>query len=182
MADSNERKVLFEGKYIRLVSEKTWEYAERINCRGIVFVIAVTDDQKLVLCEQYRVPLARSIIEIPAGLVGDESCMENETCEEAAKRELLEETGFEAGEVRFIAQGPGAAGSSSAILKFYRASKLKKIGKGGGDEMENITVHEAPLDDMDNWLMKMETKGLMIDPKVFTALYLIKSSFVSKSL
>lgn len=176
-----EKKILFEGKYIRLISHNTWEYAERINCRGIVFIIAVTEDRRLVLCEQYRVPLARAIIEIPAGLVGDHGGMAEESCEDAAKRELFEETGYAASRVDFIMEGPGASGSSSAVLKFYRASGLKKEGKGGGDEMENIIVHEVPVDQADEWLMAMEKKGKMIDPKVFTALYLIGSNFRSHS-
>lgn len=176
----DEKKILFEGKYIRLVSDNAWEYAERINCRGIVFIIAVTEDRKLVLCEQYRVPLGRTIIEIPAGLVGDQGSMEDESCEDAAKRELFEETGYEAKTMSFIMEGPGAAGSSSAILKFYRAGGLKKAGKGGGDEMENIIVHEAPLDGADAWLMDMEKQGKMIDPKVFTALYLVRSKYGEK--
>ncbi|HTL48684.1 MAG TPA: NUDIX hydrolase [Verrucomicrobiae bacterium] len=171
-----ERKVLYEGQYIRFVAKGTWEYAERINCSGIVFIAAVTDDDKIILCEQFRVPVDRHVIEIPAGLVNDGVAKHEETLEEAAKRELLEETGYEAQKMVRMIEGPAAAGSSSAMIVFFRALGLKKVASGGGDETENIVVHEVPLKGIDTWLQTMEEKGKAIDPKVFTVLYLVRST------
>jgi ADP-ribose pyrophosphatase len=114
----SEVKILYEGKYMRLVSQSTWEYAERINCAGVVFIIAVTEDEKIVLCEQHRVPVNNDVIEIPAGLVRDTAASQEESFEDAAKRELLEETGYEAQEVVLLFDGPAAVGSSSAIVHF----------------------------------------------------------------
>src|SRR5690606_39395108 len=68
-----------------------------------------------------------------------------------------------------------AAGSSSSMVMFFHAKGLKKIASGGGDETENITVHEVPLDGIDDWLKKAEGQGLLVDPKVYTALYFVRS-------
>lgn len=168
-------KVLYEGKYLRLLCHENWEYAERKDCSGIVFILAVTPDRKIVLCEQYRVPLGQTIMEIPAGLVEDKTEFANETFEEAARRELFEETGYEAGKMMLLFKGPTAPGSSSAVVHFYFTNEIRKVGPGGGDETENITVHEVPLKTADKWLQEMEGLGKMIDPKVFAALYLIQS-------
>lgn len=175
-----EIKILYEGKFMRLVSQNTWEYAERINCAGVVFIIAVTDDRKIVLCEQYRVPLSKDVIEIPAGLVRDTPESQDESFAEAAKRELLEETGFEAEEVVLLFEGPAAVGSSSAMIHFYQAKKIKKVATGGGDETENIKVHEIPLSEVDTWLLEQQKTGKLVDPKIFTALYFLQSETFGK--
>lgn len=172
---SEKPKILFEGKYIRLVSFKNWEYAERKDCTGVVVIVAVTEDRKIVLCEQFRIPVGQTIIEIPAGLVEDQPEFANESLEQAASRELFEETGYEAGSMKLLFKGPAAPGSSSAIIHFYRAIDIRKTGPGGGDETENIVVHEVPLETADKWLQQMEAKGKLIDPKVFSALHLVQS-------
>lgn len=177
---NDEKRVLYEGRYIRLVAKDSWEFAERINCSGVVFIAALTDDRKIVLCEQYRVPVERNVIEIPAGLVNDPGAPDDETFEDAAMRELLEETGYQAAYVKKMMDGPAAAGSSSAMIVFYRAYGLKKVASGGGDETENIIVHEVPLDGIDRWLLEMETRGKVIDPKVFTVLYILQSKVFTK--
>ena len=180
MMDQNKIKILYEGKYIRMVSCDTWEYAERVNCSGVVFIIAVTEDEKIVLCEQYRVPVQKHVIEIPAGLVNDGCLTQEETFEEAAKRELLEVTGYEAGKVVFMTNGPAAPGSSSALIRFYRAEGIKKVSSGGGDATENIKVHEVPLTGIEAWLQQKEREGKLVDPKIYAALYLIQSAYFVK--
>ncbi|MBU3759970.1 MAG: NUDIX hydrolase [Candidatus Omnitrophica bacterium] len=168
-------EVLYEGKYLRFMRRGSWEYAERKDCTGVVFIVAMTAERKIVLCEQYRVPVGRTIIEIPAGLVEDKAEFENETMETAARRELLEETGYEAETMTLLFQGPAAPGSSSAIIHFYLAGGIRKKGPGGGDETENIRVHEVALENADTWLRGMEAAGHLIDPKVFSALHLLQS-------
>lgn len=173
---SENYEVLYQGKYLRLVNKNGWEYAERIHCKGVVFILAVTDDDKIVLCEQYRVPVGNSVIEIPAGLVSDTEATADESYEEAAIRELLEETGYQAESMSLIMEGPAAVGSSSAMIHFYRAEGIKKVASGGGDETENIIVHEVPLKEIDAWLKKKQAEKKYIEPKIFTALYFLNNS------
>jgi len=172
---TEKSKILYEGKYIRLMSRDTWEYAERMNCSGVVFIMAVTEDNRAILCEQYRAPVQKSVIEVPAGLVNDVPGEKEESLEEAAKRELLEETGYQAERMVLMLEGPAAAGSSSVLIHFYRAEGLKKIASGGGDETENITVHEVPLKDFDFWLRRMQSQGKLIDPRVLSVPHLVHS-------
>lgn len=168
-------EILYEGKYLRFMRRGNWEYAERKDCTGVVFIVAMTEEQKIVLCEQYRIPVGKTIIEIPAGLVEDKAEFANESLETAARRELHEETGYEAQTMTPLFQGPAAPGSSSAIIHFYLAGGIRKTGPGGGDETENIIVHEVPLESADKWLRQMESDGRLIDPKVFSALHLLQS-------
>src|SRR5690348_10951568 len=98
----NERRVLAEGKHLRLVQEGRWEYADRPKAKGAVVLVAITDERQLLLTEQFRVPVGRRVIELPAGLVGDVEGQEAEELEAAARRELLEETGYQAGEMRLM--------------------------------------------------------------------------------
>ena len=62
----------------------------------MVAIIAVTDEDKLLLVEQHRPPVNQTVLELPAGLVGDLSDHPMEDLEQAAQRELLEETGYRA--------------------------------------------------------------------------------------
>lgn len=172
---SDPAEVLYEGKYLRFMRRGNWEYAERKDCTGVVFIVALTKDKKIVLCEQFRVPVGKTIIEIPAGLVEDKTEFANETLEMAARRELHEETGYEAETMEPLFQGPAAPGSSSAIIHFYIAGNIRKTGPGGGDDTENIVVHEVPLENADKWLQQMEEAGRLVDPKVFSALHLLQS-------
>ena len=94
-----------EGKRVRLVRRGDWEYVTRKKSSGIVAIVAVTDDRKLVLVEQFRPPVAKSVIELPAGLAGDAAGHEQEDLTDAARRELLEETGYEADSMEFLAEG-----------------------------------------------------------------------------
>ncbi len=164
-----------EGKYIRMISEGTWEYVERVHSDEAVVIVATTKEQKAILIEQYRVPLKNWIIEWPAGLLKDPGSPAGETPEEAAKRELLEETGYEAGAVEFIFKGPPTPGLSSEIAVFYRAKDVQKMTSGGGIEGEKIVVHAVDLTQIDSWLTQMQEKGCQVDPKVYAGLYFLKS-------
>src|SRR5215217_8780485 len=103
-------ETLAEGKFIQLVRQGTWEYATRKGVSGIVGIVAVTDDGKLVLVEQDRPPVGKRVIELPAGLAGDAAGKEKEDLAEAARRELLEETGYEADNWAQVAEGAASAG------------------------------------------------------------------------
>ena len=172
-------RVLGEGKYLRLIDRDGWEYVERHSVRGIVAIIAITDDRRLVLVEQHRAALDAHVIELPAGLVGDLAGAEEEDLVVAAYRELLEETGYRARYMEFLFHGPLASGLSSSLITFFRARGLQKLHAGGGDENEAIVVHEVLLDDADIWLAAQRTRGRFVDPRLYVALHLAARDGIS---
>ena|SRR3990167_8377897 len=165
---------LYKGKYLRLIKEGDWEYVERVNSKGVAIIIPVTEDEKIILIEQYRVPFKKNVIEFAAGLIGDTQNCSKETIEEGAHRELLEETGYQAKKMIPLISGPPTSGLASEITTFFKATELKKITKGGGDDTESIQVHKIPLKKVDRWLLKKEKEGKLIDPKIYAGLYFLK--------
>ena len=145
---------------------------QRNNCTGIVLIVALNPEGRLILNEQYRVPVGKAVIEFPAGLVNDEG--QSETPAEAARRELLEETGYQASKMVELIHGPVSSGSSSDMIFIYQAMGLKKRGRGGGDSNESIKVHEVALDQVPRWLKKMQAAGRLVDPKVYAGIYLLE--------
>ncbi len=171
---SGEIVVLKEGRFMKLLSKDGWEFVSRTNCTGIVIILALTDEKKVLFVEQYRLPVNKLVIEFPAGLVNDRNLKRKENILTAAKRELFEETGYRAAKMVKVIDGPGSGGSSADIVTIARAFGLKKKGKGGGDATEAITVHEVPLDKVDTWLAQKKKAGVLVDPKVYAGLYFLK--------
>ena len=101
MNTSHERRLLAEGKYLRLVAQSGWEWVERVNASGAAVIAAVTGDERLVLVEQYRIPMQCRVLDLPAGLVGDDPAAAGEAMIDAARRELFEETGYEGTRLAF---------------------------------------------------------------------------------
>src|SRR6266853_5023528 len=99
---------LYAGKFLTLVKEGRWEYVDRIGATGAAIVVAVTNEQKLLLVEQYRIPVHARTIELPAGIIGDEPGGRDECHAAAAKRELLEETGYAAERIETLTTGPAS--------------------------------------------------------------------------
>jgi len=161
---------LHKGKHLNLVRRGNWEFAQRSNISGIVGIVAVTDDGKLILVEQYRPPVDKRVIELPAGIAGDLEEAKGESLADAARRELIEETGYAAVEMKQIAHGPMSAGLSDEIITMFLATGLTKQTDGGGDASEDIVVHLVPLDDIDAWLASQEQQGKLIDVKIFSGL------------
>ncbi len=167
------QETLGEGRFLRLLRRDGWEWVERTGSRGVVAIMALTPAGRLLLIEQHRPPLGVEVIELPAGLVGDLPDNRDEAFEDAAGRELLEETGYAAGWIRCRTQGPISAGMSSEVIHFVEARELRKVGPGGGDETEQIEVHEVDLDCAGAWCEEKIRAGAMVDPKVFAALYFL---------
>lgn len=166
-------EVLSSGRYIRLVREGTWEWAERTNASGVVVVLATTPSDGLLFVEQHRIPVGGRVIELPAGLAGDVAGEEDEALERAAARELEEETGWRPSRVERLTGGPVSAGMTSEILTFFRATGLVRISDGGGDPSEEIVVHEVPVSRAHDWLAERAAAGVMADPKVYAGLYFL---------
>ncbi len=168
-----ETQTLCNGTWLRLKKRGRWEYAERTNPGGGVMIVAVTPEDRILFVEQYRPAIECMTIEMPAGLVGDVAASADESAVEAAYRELIEETGWRAGRIAFLMAGPTSAGMSNEILAFVRAYDLEKVHEGGGDETEDILVHEIPRREAATWLVDRIRAGYSIDPKMFAGLYLL---------
>ncbi|PTX96106.1 NUDIX hydrolase [Spartobacteria bacterium LR76] len=159
----------YEGKYLRIKRSNGWEFVQRTKVTGVVAMLAITDENKVLLIEQFRPPLGKTVVEIPAGLAGDIS--EGEPLVEAARRELLEETGYDAAELEQVFEGPSSAGLTDEVITIFLARELKKAGMGVGDGSEKITLHEIPLAEVDRWLKSRQALGHIVDSRVYTALY-----------
>ncbi len=169
----NLKQTLYEGDWLRLVRIDHWESCERTHGQGMaVIVIAVTPDDEVLFVEQFRVPLGSRTIEMPAGLVGDDHAQD--TLADAARRELIEETGWSPGRVDVLLVGPTSSGMSNERIAFVRARDLTKVGEGGGVDNENITVHTVPRSDAPRWLMQKHAEGFELDLKLWAGLWMIE--------
>jgi ADP-ribose pyrophosphatase len=165
--------ILHTGKFLTLIKAGHWEYVDRVNATGVAIIIGVTTEQKILLVEQYRIPVHAWTIELPAGIIGDEPGDAHESSAAAARRELLEETGYAAGHIEAVTTGPSCSGITSERVTLFRAFDLHRTGKGGGVAHEDITVHEIPLAEVVMWLEAKAKTGVLIDPKVYSGLFFI---------
>ncbi len=170
---AGEIETLAEGRHLTLRKRKNWEYVERNKAKGVVAVVAITDDKKLILVEQKRPPVDRHVIELPAGLAGDIPYQEDEPLAAAAARELFEETGYRAAEMRLLGSGPSSAGMSNEVITFFHARGLTKTGEGGGDWSESIRVHYVDTREVRDWCKDRAAEGKMIDFKIYAGLYMV---------
>lgn len=165
-------RIIAEGRHLRLVDRDGWELAERRGVSGVVAIVAITPDERLILTEQWRAPVGRSVIDLPAGLAGDIPGEEHEALSEAARRELVEEVGFDAKVLALLAACPTSPGLSSEVVTFFLATELSRVGEGGGAGSESITVHEVPLTALAAWCREREGMGALIDLKLWAGLRL----------
>ena len=165
--------ILHSGKFLTLIKEGHWEYVDRVHGIGVALIIGVTMEQKVLLVEQYRIPVHARTIELPAGIIGDEPGDAHESSAAAARRELLEETGYAAGSIEVVTTGPSCSGITSERVTLFCAFNLHRTGKGGGVAHEDITVHEIPLVGVVQWLVAKAKTGVLIDPKVYAGLFFI---------
>ena len=164
---------LFTGKFLALIKEGRWEYVDRIGATGAAVIVAVTNEKKILLVEQYRIPVHARTIELPAGIVGDEPGNSAEEMADAAKRELLEETGYSAERIEILTRGPASSGLTSEVVTLCLATGLKRVNAGGGVGHEEIIVHEVPLSVAHEWLAAKMKAGLLVEPKVYAGLYFL---------
>lgn len=171
---TNETVILGQGRFLQLVRSQGWEYVKRTHPVRAAFITAVTDDERLILTSEYRIPIGKAVIGFPAGLIGDTEGQESESLETAVKRELLEEAGYDAEKVSLLTEGPTSPGQTEEVIAIVLAEGLRKVAAGGGIEGENIQLHEVPLCEVDAWLDVRVKEGTLIDPKVYTGLYFVR--------
>lgn len=163
-------ETMWEGRYIVAKRRGRWEYVSRARDMRAAVILAITPDNEVVLVEQFRVPLGRPCIELPAGLIGDDPAHPGETATVAAARELEEETGYRPGRMEVIGEFHSSPGMVSESFTLLRAHDLVRVGPGGGTPDENITVHHVPLPTLADFIAGQRAKGLAIDVRMLMLL------------
>jgi len=165
-------ETLFETQWIGVYRIGHWDFVRRPKSPLTVGILAITDENEIILVEQFRVPLQQRCIEFPAGIVGDEPEFPDETTEHTAGRELLEETGYRASKLNLLTASPTTPGMSSEFMHIYHATGLVKEHDGGGIGSEDITVHKIPLKNFRTWITERQTEGYAVDCRLFASLWL----------
>lgn len=163
-------EILWQGKFITTKRRGRWEYVARARGIRAAVILAIDEDDHVILVDQYRVPLGRRCIELPAGLVGDHDHNSGEDVLVAGARELEEETGYRAGRMEVVGEFFSSPGMVSESFTLLRALDLQKVGEGGGVESEDIVVRRAPLSTIGEAVTQWRAEGYGIDVKVLTLL------------
>lgn len=163
----------FQGRYLDMFDDQGWEYVERSRGMHAVVMVPLSTQGKIILIEQERKPLGRKVLEFPAGLIGDEAQNQDESWREAAGRELSEETGYRAQAFEFLCEGPPSPGLANEKVVFALAQGCERVGPGGGNDGEEITVHEVEREGLPKFLKEYLAQGGVIDPKIYAGLYFL---------
>jgi len=161
-------EIVWQGRYITARRQGRWEYVSRAQGIRAAVILALDADRHVILVDQYRVPLGKRCIELPAGLVGDGATDEDAAA--AAARELEEETGFRAGRMERIGEFFSSPGMVSESFTLFAAHDLEKVGEGGGVDDEDIIVHRVPLDRIAARIARWRAAGFGIDVKLLMLL------------
>lgn len=153
----------WEGKYLRMLTNGDWEYVERVG--GMTAVVLLAEhDGKVILVEQYRTPLGRRCLELPAGLVGDEGAA---TVEETALRELEEETGFTATGVERLGDFHSSPGM---VAEGFTLVRMTGVAPGGAKSEEDIAVHLIERNRIPAFVAHCREQGMAVDVKLLLLL------------
>lgn len=161
-------KVVLQGKSFSFVSDEVrlpdGRTATRnwVNYPEAVVILPYVDEEHIVLIEQYRYSLKRTIFELPAGKIDDPS----ELRDKAALRELLEETGYRADRIEYRFSFYPAVGYSSEVLHAYTATGLT-AGEDRPDDDEFINTRIVSFDEA----MEMVREGRICDSKTMLLLF-----------
>jgi len=163
-------EVMWEGRFITAKKRGRWEYVGRARGIRAAAIIALDRDpdgtRHVLLVSQYRVPLGRFSLEIPAGLVGDDAGGEGEDALTAAARELEEETGYRAGTLEVLGEFYSSPGMVSEAFTLLKATDLERVSEGGGTEGENIIVHRVALKDLSRFVAEWRRAGHGVDVRI----------------
>ena len=168
MTDTPE--TMWEGRFIAAVREGKWDYVRRTRGISAAVILAETDEGEVILIEQYRIPIGRRCLELPAGLIGDDHGGEDDNVEKAVARELEEETGYHAAHIEPLGEYYSSPGMVAESFTLVRATGLTKVGEGGGVEGEEIVVHHVPRADVVSFIEEKRDEGVGIDVRLLLLL------------
>lgn len=168
MAIEEPEQTVWQGKFITTKVKGKWEYVSRARGIKAAVILAIDAERYVILVEQFRVPLGRPCIELPAGLIGDHG--EDEDATAAAARELEEETGYRAARMESLGEYYSSPGMVSESFTLLRAHGLTQIGPGGGVDGEDITVHRVPITGIGQFITESRARGLGIDVRLLMLL------------
>ena len=160
-------ETIWKGKYISALKRGRWEFVSRTGSTNAVVIIA-EHDGKVILIEQFRVPVGGRCLELPAGLVGDED--EHATVEDTAVKELEEETGFTCDRVERLGDFHSSPGMVAESFTLVRAHGVRKVGEGGGTEHEEIDVFLVPRAEIPAFVASRREQGVAVDVKLLNFL------------
>lgn len=129
---------------------------------GAVVIIGILDDGRLLFEKQYRYPLRRDFLELPAGKIDA-----GEAIETTARRELLEETGYEADEWRYLGVMHPCIGYSDERIEIFLARRMRKVAEPSLDHNEFLDVLSLTLEEA----LCAIREGRLTDAKTITALF-----------
>lgn len=167
MSDEPE-EVVWQGKWIAAKRRGKWEYVSRARGIRAAVIVAIDEDDHVILVEQFRIPLGRRCLELPAGLVGDEH--EGDTALEAARRELEEEAGYTCAHVESLGDYFASPGMVTESFTLVRATGLTKVSEGGGVAGEDITVHRVAMAQLPVFVAQKREEGVVMDVKMILLL------------
>lgn len=162
------REVMWRGRFVQAMRQGRWEFAGRVGAIRAVVILA-EHDGRVVLVEQYRVPIGRRCLELPAGLIGDED--PDAGVLDTAHRELVEETGFAAERIEELGEFHSSPGMVSEGFTLVRAEGLTRVGAGGGVAgHEEIEVHLVERAKVGEFVAGRRREGVAIDVKLLLLL------------
>jgi ADP-ribose pyrophosphatase len=160
----------WQGRFITAKTRGRWEYVSRARGIKAAVILAITPEDEVVLVEQFRIPLGKPCIELPAGLIGDDDGGEGEEAAMAAIRELEEETGYRAARMEDLGEFYSSPGMVSEAFTLFRAFDLTRVSEGGGIEGEGITVHHVPRARIADFIAAKRAEGYGIDTRMLMLL------------
>lgn len=168
---NQNRETLFQTRWLSVHRIGNWDFVERPNANCAVGILALTANREIILVEQFRIPVGKPVIEIPAGLVGDDDSHPGESLEDTARRELLEETGYHAATITPLLSSPTSAGMTSETTHIFLATDLDRHHDGGGIGSEDIRVHLVPHTELRTRFEQWDRDGFALDFKIHAALW-----------
>ena len=156
-------ETVWQGKYISVLKRGRWEFVSRTGSTHAVVIVA-EHEGKVILIEQYRVPVGGRCLELPAGLVGDED--EHATVEDTAIKELEEETGFTCDRVERLGEYHSSPGMVAESFTLVRAHGVRQVGEGGGNDHEEIEVFLVAREDIPEFIAQRRAADSAVDVKL----------------